>query len=129
MSSKKCSICGLTNFGSAVVCKRCNQSLTKQTNSKSQQNTAVRPVTAAKQRPQATSADDSEAQAQRKRMAKMVGGSLIALGLVFGLITALTQEYYYLAVGGPALLIGGWSSYSEMLSKSQLRLFGSKEIK
>lgn len=108
MSSKKCSICGMTNFGSAVVCKRCHQSLTtKPAISKAQQKKSVLPATADQHRAKTTSGDNSDAQAQRKRLEK-IAGALIAVGLLFGLVTALTQEYYYLAVGGPALLIGAF---------------------
>ncbi|HXD30315.1 MAG TPA: hypothetical protein VN643_04320 [Pyrinomonadaceae bacterium] len=53
-------------------------------------------------------ADTESGDQSRKRLRKIVGGGLIALGMIFGLVTALTQEYFYLVIGGPALLIGAF---------------------
>lgn len=104
MSSKKCPSCGLTNFGSAVSCKRCQQSLQKV-----QALSATQPAAdSKKQDAQVTSSDSSEGQPQYKRIGQIVGGALIALGLIFGVAIALTQDYYYLAIAGPALLIGAF---------------------
>jgi hypothetical protein len=111
MSSIKCPTCGLTNFGKALTCKRCNQPLGKE-------QAGMRAAVARSKRVASDRNDAADEPTQRK-YGKTIAGALIVLALVFGLATALTQNYYYLAIAAPALLVGAFITVRARSTQSQ----------
>jgi hypothetical protein len=108
MSSIKCPSCGLVSLVSASSCKRCKQSLNQlpleglrfEQDPKSSQSAALDYLP----NPLYRSRDQSNG----KLYGKVVGGVLIAVGLLLGLATALTGDYSYLPFAGGAILIGAF---------------------
>ena len=98
MASIKCPQCGFVDFATAASCKRCQTPLHKprSTHPTLEDHSDFDSLGA--------SADNS----QKKFYGKVVGGSLIGIGLTLGLATALTQNYLYLPFGGAALLVGAF---------------------
>ena len=84
MASIKCPKCGLVDFATASSCKRCQAPLDHSDFNQGGDNY------------------------QTKLYGKIVGGSLIGIGMILGLATALTQNYSYLPFGGASLLVGAF---------------------
>ena len=99
MSSLKCPSCGMVNFAATTACKRCQRLLRDHSLGFESPKHSLRYSPTASEAPSGDSSDLLERKPTKKLLGQVIGGTLISIGLLLGLATAITEDYSYLPFG------------------------------